>query len=372
VIVDFAFSEEQDMLRSQARSFLADKLPPGRVAEVSESEAGWDRATWRAMAELGWIGLSAPEEHGGAGMSFVDEAVLFEELGRGLFPGPYFATVGLALPALERAPEHLAAVCSGDSAATVAWAEPGGPHVMTEMDELSTKAESSDGGWTLSGEKHLVPDVAAADVVVVAARSSGAPGLWLLARDAPGVSARSAVTVDAGRRLGVLRLDGAEGRLLAEGDEAAELVERIRLRALAALALEAVGVGGHAMDLAVAYATERRQFGKPIGAYQAVSHQVANAFVEVELARSLAYWAAWCVAEGDEAATVAAAAAKALGAEAAVAACERSIQVHGGIGFTWEQVLHRYYKRALWIESFEGHPAAQRAAVAGLLLDRAP
>jgi alkylation response protein AidB-like acyl-CoA dehydrogenase len=138
---------------------------------------------------------------------------------------------------------------------------------------------------------------------------------------------------------------------------------------LASLALEAVGIGKKALELGVGHATEREQFGRKIGVYQAVSHQLADTFVETELARSLAYWAAWCVAEADEQAPIAVAAAKAYAADAAVAACERSIQVHGGIGFTWEHVLHEYYKRALWIQAYGGYPRAQRAKIAAWLLD---
>jgi alkylation response protein AidB-like acyl-CoA dehydrogenase len=138
---------------------------------------------------------------------------------------------------------------------------------------------------------------------------------------------------------------------------------------LATLALEAVGIGKKALDLGVEHAQNREQFGRKIGVYQAVSHQLADTFVETELARSLAYWAAWCVAEDDEQAPVAVPAAKAYAADAAVAACERSIQVHGGIGFTWEHVLHEYYKRALWIQAYGGYPRVQRAKIAAWLLD---
>jgi alkylation response protein AidB-like acyl-CoA dehydrogenase len=138
---------------------------------------------------------------------------------------------------------------------------------------------------------------------------------------------------------------------------------------LAALSLEAVGIASKALELAVEYAKSREQFGRPIGVYQAVSHKLADTFVETELARSLAYWSAWCVAEGDEQAAVAVAAAKAYCGDAAVAACERSIQVHGGIGFTWEHVLHEYYKRALWIQAYGGYAREQRAQIAAWLLD---
>ena len=285
--MQFAFSEEQELLRSQAREYLTGRFPLDRIAELAESERGWDPATWRELAELGWTGVSVPEEQGGAGLGFLEEAVLFEELGRSLYLGPYFATVGLALPTLGA--EDQAAVARGERT------------------------------WTLALNGQPAPDEDKVDAVA---------------------------SVD----------DGA--------------AERILPRALTALALEAVGIAQRALELGVEHAKTREQFGKPIGIYQAVSHKLADTFVETELARSLAYWAAWCVAEQDPQAPVAAAAAKSYAAEAAVAACERSIQVHGGIGFTWEHVLHRYYKRALWIEAFAGYGSVHRATVAAALLDR--
>ncbi len=293
----FAFTPEQDELRRQARSLLAGPEP-----------------SWQELAELGWLGVSVPEEHGGAGLGFVEEAVLLEELGRSLYSGPYFATVGLALPVLP--PEQQARVAAGE----VRWS--------AALD-----------GW-------LVPNLDA--VERVATEDGAAPAEGELVE-----------SVDESRPLGRLA-PGPREPLPGKLDCA---------RAYAALAAEAVGVAQKALDLSVDYAKTRQQFGRPIGVYQAVSHRIADMYVETELARSLAYWAAWCVAEGDQQAPVAAAAAKSYASEAAVAACERAIQVHGGIGFTWEHELHRYYKRAQWIESFGGYPAVQRAEIARALLD---
>jgi alkylation response protein AidB-like acyl-CoA dehydrogenase len=317
--MDFSFTDEQQELRSQARAFLAERFPAERVSELADSEAGWDPSSWGELAALGWLGVSIPEEQGGAGLGFVEEAVLFEELGRALYPGPYFATIGLALPALG--PDELAAVAAGEVR------------------------------WSASVDGSLVPDLGLVDRVVVLENG-----------DAAAVPPRGEVldTMDPTRRLG--RLEPENGTPLA-GDTAL-----LRPRALAALAAEAVGIGDRVLELAVEHAKTREQFGRPIGVYQAVSHALADTFVEMQLARSLAYWAAWCVAEDDPQAPVAAAAAKAYAAEAAVAACERSIQVHGGIGFTWEHVLHRYYKRTQWIQAFLGFAAAQRAEVAEALL----
>jgi alkylation response protein AidB-like acyl-CoA dehydrogenase len=276
--MEFAFTEEQELLRREARRYLEDHPP---------ADDEWDRSSWHEIAKLGWTGISVPEQLGGAGLTFLEEAVLFEEVGRALYPGPYFATVGLALPALS--PERQTEVAAGERTYTA------------ELAGFPT------------------PDRDLVDEVVVV-------------------------------------------------DDAA-LAASIRNRALAALALEAVGIAQRALELGVEHAKSREQFGKPIGAYQAVSHKLADTFRETELARSLAYWAAWCVAEEGEEAPVACAAAKSYTGDAAVAACERSIQIHGGMGFTWEHVLHRYYKRALWIQAFGGYAPYFRAQVASSLLD---
>jgi alkylation response protein AidB-like acyl-CoA dehydrogenase len=290
--MEFSFTPEQEELRRQARSFL-EANPDAPLAE---------------LRELGWLGVSVPEERGGGGLSFVDEAILFEEAGRALFSGP-FLTTAVVLPALP------------------------------EVDEQAWSAE-------LDG---LVPHLNQVDRVL---RES---------MEACAAEGETLATVDETRPLGRLQ---ATDCYKVDGD-----FEPVRLRLLAALAAEAVGVAQKALELGVAYVSEREQFGKKIGTYQAVSHPLADTYVETELARSLAYWAAWCVAEEDERTPAAVASAKSFCAETAVAACERSIQVHGGIGFTWEHVLHRYYKRAQWIDAFGGHAAKQREVVAAALLD---
>lgn len=363
--MDFSFSEEQEMLREQARSVLSQRLPHERIVELSESDSGWDENVWKEIAGLGWTGLSLAERQGGAGMGFLDEAVLFEETGYGLFVGPFFATVGLALPALAADDELAAGTTRGDVRATLAWAEAGRPYL--DSSEWETRAEEVGGRWKLSGRKELVVDIGLVTHSVVVASTPEGAGLWAVETDGEGVTVEVQSTMDAGRRLGTLQLDRAPATLLAEPD-ATELLANLRRRALAALALEGVGVAQRVLEMAIDYAKNRNQFDKPIGTYQAVSHQIADTYMETELARSLAYWAAWCVAEEDDQAAVAVYAATAAAGEAAVAACERSIQVHGGIGFTWEHILHRYYKRAQWIDSFDGFGARHRAALADRLL----
>jgi len=305
--MDFTFTPEQDALREQARAYLADKPEP----------------SWSELAELGWLGVSIAEEDGGAGLGFVEEAVLFEELGRALYHGPYFSTVAAALPALP--------------------------------DELRAEVAAGETSWTLAFGP-LVPDLDTADRIAIV----GGDGVYEL----EGAEREILETTDESRPLGVVR-GGEPGRRLSD----ASVVTEIRDRTLAALAIEACGVARRALEYAIEYATTREQFGKKIGGYQAVSHPLADAYTRVELARSLSLWAAWCVAEEDEQRAVASASAKAYASEGAVAVCETAIQVHGGIGFTWEHVLHRLYKRALWIESFSTSATRLRAEVASSLLD---
>jgi alkylation response protein AidB-like acyl-CoA dehydrogenase len=298
--VDFTLTDEQLELKEAARAWLADRFPLDRDWESTD-----DR--WSELAELGWLDVAE------AGLGFVEEALLLEELGYACYPGPYVATVGFALVWLS--PEQRARVAAGEER------------------------------WSVDVDGY-VPWLAAVDFVV----SDG--GTAYPARGEPVAS------VDPSRPFG--RLEKGNGEPLAGG--------RNLPRARTASAAEALGVAQRALDLGVEHAKTRSQFGKPIGTYQAVSHPLAQTYTDVELARSLVYWAAWCVAEDDERAPLAAAAAKAFATEAAVTACERSIQVHGGIGFTWEHPLQRYYKRALWLEGFGRRPAELRLEVADALL----
>jgi alkylation response protein AidB-like acyl-CoA dehydrogenase len=308
--MDFTFADEQDALREQAREFLSATPEP----------------TWAQLAELGWTGVSIAEEDGGAGLSFLEEAVLFEELGRALYRGPYFGTIGLTLPALP--PEQRAEVASGEASWTLAFAP-------------------------------LVPDLDTAERVAIV----GGDGVYELESGEREILS----TTDTSRPLGVVR-GGEPGLRLAD----TSVLEEVAARGQTALALEACGVGRRALEFALEYASSREQFGKKIGTYQAVSHPIADAYTRIELSRSLALWAAWCVATGDDQRSLAAAAAKSYAGESAVFVCEKSIQVLGGIGFTWEHELHRLYKRALGIESF-GTPATRlRAEVAAALLNDEP
>jgi alkylation response protein AidB-like acyl-CoA dehydrogenase len=305
--MDASFTPEQEELRAQARAFLEANPEP----------------SWAELAELGWTGVSLPEELGGAGLGFVEQAILHEELGRMAAPGPFYSTVAVALPALP--PDEQARVAAGETT----WVLALGP---------------------------LVPDLDTAEHVAVV----GGDSVYELV----GAEREILETSDESRPLGVV-VGGGPGRLLSSSDT----LPLVRLRSLAALAMEACGAGRRALELAVEYAAQREQFGRPIGSYQAVAHPLATAYMELELARSLAFWAAWCVDTDDPRADLACAAAKAHAAEAAVAACETAVQAHGGVGFTWEHVLHRLYKRAQWIGAWEASGEQLRAEIAAQLLD---
>jgi alkylation response protein AidB-like acyl-CoA dehydrogenase len=280
--MDFSFSSEQEDLRREARAFLAQNQKP----------------TMEQLDELGWVGILRSDD-----FTFLDAAVLFEELGRALYDGPYTLNEVAAQP--------------GDDVWSI------------EIDGFVPHLDHV--------QRVLTPDM----------QGASAQG-------------ETVATVDETLGLGRLSRNGAEP---AEGEW-----KDVRGRLLAAFALEAVGIGSKAIELAIDYVKDREQFGKKIGTYQAISHSLVDGYVAVELSRSLAYWAAWSVAENDEQTDLAVAAAKSQAAEAAVLACEKSIQAHGGIGFTWEHPLHRYYKRALWLEGALGYGREHRAEIAASLL----
>ncbi|MDQ1696230.1 MAG: hypothetical protein QOJ03_1583 [Frankiaceae bacterium] len=343
--MDFAFSEEQELLRAAARDYLADRWPSDHVVTTADAEPSFDGKVWRELADLGWLDPS---------LGLLEHAVIAEETGFALLPAPWFSTTALAGPVLDAPLQER--VAAGERAVTLAWAEPASWTLRGQRS--SVRAD----GDRLTGSKVPVADLASVtDVVVVAA-----DGLYVVDLvEHPDVVVPLSTT-DRTRRLGELRLDGTPARRL---DAGLDRLDDVRRRALALAACEAVGVSQRAMDLAAEHTKTRQQFGRVIGTYQGVSHQVANIYVALQLSRSLAYWAAWAVSEGDPEQETAVAAAKAFATESAVLACESAIQVHGGIGFTWEHVLHRYYKRAQWLEAFEGYGRLHRAAVAAAILD---
>ena len=374
--MDFAFSEEQEMLRASARDFLTKECPSSYVRRMMETEDAWDPDLWKRIADMGWTGLGIPEAYGGVG-TFLDLAVILEEAGRALLPGPYFSTMAMAVPALleagTEAQKHLVltAVAAGEARATVAVTEPAG---RWDADGVALQAQPTGGGWRLDGVKLFVPDAAVADHLVVAARtrSSGEEGvtLFLVGGRQAGMSVSPLKTLDMTRRWYEVRFEGVEvpgDAVMGTVDQGWTPLKRAMDWGAAALCAEMVGGAQHVLDTSVEYAKTRQQFGKPIGIYQAVSHKLADMLLETESARSATYYAAWAVDADAPDRSLAASMAKAYASDAYRRAAGNGIQVHGGIGFTWEHDMHLYFKRAKASEVTLGDPTYHRELVAQAL-----
>jgi alkylation response protein AidB-like acyl-CoA dehydrogenase len=311
------------------------------------------------MAGLGWLGLALPEAHGGSGLGLVETAIVLEELGRAAWPGPYLETLAVAW-ALEVAggaaqqARWLPAIAAGEARATVALLD---AQLDWDPEATLTRAEPGNGGHRLAGTKRWVPWAHVADFVLVPARAPGGLALFLVERGAPGLVVEPAPAMDPGTRWSTVRLDGVragpEALVAAPGQAGALLAGLLRRGAVGAAAVM-LGAARRCLDLSVAYAKVREQFGQPIGAFQAVRHKCAEMLLEVENAHAATYYAAWALGAGAEDGVLAASVAKAYVGEAARRVCGEAIQVHGGIGFTWEYDLHLYVKRAKALEATWG------------------
>lgn len=377
----FAFTEEQEALRDTARAFLAEHSSSERVRAAMESELGFDPEVWKRIAtELGWPAITIPERFGGLGLGAVELAALLEVMGEALLCAPFFSTVCLAAPALLACGDEAAgrtwlpAIAEGRTLATLAF---GGSSGSPEADALEATWRRAGEGFVLDGVARFVLDGHCAELLLVAARrpgSSGAEGVGLFAvpAAAPGLARRAHPTMDRTRRLAEVALSGVRvGRDAALGDPERGSWALARALDLGSVALAAEQVGGaqRCLDMAVAYAKERVQFGRPIGSFQAIKHKCAETMVRVESARSAAYYAACVAAEEAARLPVAASLAKATASEAFFHAAAESLQVHGGVGFTWEYDVHLYLKRARAGETFLGEPAHHRERVARHILE---
>lgn len=346
--IGLGFDVDQEELRDALRSLLSKRSDEDRVREVMASESGVDSELWRSLAdELGCQGLTVPEQWGGAGATLVEQGVVFEELGRSLACVPYAATVGLALPLLLRFRDHdlvaaaAARIAAGDLVATVAVCEPGG---VWDPQTVGMSADRSGAGWTLSGTKTYVPDGHTAGLILVLARIDGRLAVLAVEGDAPGLVRTQLPTMDQTRRQARLDFTGTPARLL-EADAALE-VDRALAQSAALLAVEQAGAAQRVLEGTTEYAKVRTQFGAPIGSFQAVKHRLTDMYLDVEAARSAAYNALFTAAEDDDELLAASSLAKAFCSDALVRVCESSVQVHGGIGLTWEHWAHLYFKRA--------------------------
>lgn len=356
------------MLRETARSFLDTRAPLEWAAEQADREVREPDRLWPLIAEMGWMGVAVPEAQGGSGLGVADQATLFEEFGRALYPGPYFSSVALAQRCLEGTHGVLDRLVVGTSVFTVAWAEVGGPGSLVQARAARCRAERGADEWRLYGTKTAVPDLEFADEVLVFARTDNGVGLFVVGASAEGVRKESATSLDPSRRESTLVLDRALAVQVLAPDPMAQALPFICGWALLAATFEALGVAERVLQDAAEYAKYREQFGKPIGAFQGVSGPLAERYVDIQLARALADGAARAVEAGRPADPVVAAA-KSAATEAAVATAETAIQISGAIGFTWEHHFHRYLRRGLWLDRFEGSGRTQRAAIAAAVLD---
>jgi alkylation response protein AidB-like acyl-CoA dehydrogenase len=376
--MNFGFNEEQELLRSTARKFFENECGSDTVRRLMETPEGISPDLWTKLAEQGWLGLVYPEAYDGMGLGLVDLVVLMEEMGRAVVPGPYFSAVLLGGLAIAEAgseaqkKEWLPKIAAGDRRVALAWMEPSaqlGPAGVT------LTAVEKGGKYTLSGTKLFVHDAHTADALVVAARTrpgAGADGvsLFLLPRGTKGLEVTLLPTMDQTRKLCEVALSdvtvGSDALLGAAGAGWAPLA-RVLDRATVALCAEMCGGAQKVLDMTVEYAKIRQAFGRPIGSYQGVKHRAADMLVDVENSKSITYYAAWALDENAAEAPLAVSMAKAYVSDAYRRVAAAGIQLHGGIGFTWEHDLHLYFKRAKGSEFTFGDATHHRERVAQLV-----
>ena len=372
--MDFDLSKPQKLLKHSAREFLARECKPARVRELMESDTAHDDKLWRSIADQGWTGLIIPEEQGGLGLGLVELAVVAEEMGRACLPGAFLSTL-TAAALVDRAgsvaqrAKYLEPIAAGELKATVALLEEG---ASWDVDEIKLKATREGGNFQLSGRKLFVPDVEIADILVCVARDADGLALLPVGRAAEGLAVKTMPSMDGTRKLHEVALESvtvAEADVFgADGDARGALRGALEVGCVA-LCAEMVGGMQWLLDTTVEYAKTRQQFGRAIGSFQAVQHQCADMLLMTESARSATYYAAWALTEEDPSASVAVSVAKAYCSDAYREVANRGIQVHGGIGFTWEHDLQLYYKRSKSSETLFGDATFHRERIARIIVD---
>jgi alkylation response protein AidB-like acyl-CoA dehydrogenase len=366
--MNFAFTEEQDELRKTVRAFLESKSPETAVREQMETEAGYDAAVWSQMGEqMGLQGLSIPEEYGGSGYGFVELGIVLEEMGRALLCAPFYASVVLAANTLLHSGDdaakkaHLPGIANGETIATVAFTEPSG-----KWDEagITMEATAAGDGFTLTGTKMFVLDGHTASLVIVAARTPKGVSLFAVDGSASGLTRTALSTMDQTRKQAKLEFSKTPATLIGTEGGGWQVLSTVLDLAAVGLAAEQVGGAQKVLEMAVEYAKVRVQFGRPIGSFQAIKHKCADMLLEVESAKSAAYYGMWCASEMNDELPSVASLAKAYCSEAYFHATAENIQIHGGIGFTWEHPAHLYFKRAKSSELLFGDPTYHRELLA--------
>src|SRR6266850_8556015 len=374
--MDFDLSKPQKLLKDSARAFLARECKTSRVRELMDTDTAHDKQLWQAMAEQGWTGLVIPEEHGGLGLGLVEMAAVAEEMGRACLPGAFLSTF-TAAALIERAgsaaqrAKYLEPIASGDLKATVALLEDG---ANWDLNAVKLNANREDGRFMVTGKKLFVPDSGVADLLVCVARDGDSFALLPIEGDADGLNIKAMPSMDETRKLyevGFERISVDEAHALgADGDAGGALRGALEV-ATVLLCAEIVGGMQWVLDTTVEYAKTRQQFGRSIGSFQAVQHQCADMLLMTESARSAAYYAAWALTEEAPAASGAVSIAKAYCSDAYREVANRGVQVHGGIGFTWEHDLQLYYKRSKSSETLFGDATFHRERIARLIVDGA-
>ncbi len=358
--MQFGLSESQEILKDSARKFFAGECPMEEVRRLMETDTAYDEGLWTKLAEQGYTGIIFPEEYGGVGLGKVELILLMEEAGRVLLPGPFFSTVVLAGSGIDAvsSPEHkkkfLAPICAGDARSAVAVLEP-----SASWDLADVKLTAANG--KLSGDKLFVTDAAVANFIVVVARN----GVFVVEGKAAGMRITPMSGMDLTRKLYAVHFENTPAEKIGE---TAGLSKAFDI-ATTALVAEMVGGMQRTLDITVEYAKMRKQFGKPIGMFQAVQHHCADMYLETESSRSSAYYAAWALEENAPDAATAVSIAKMYASDAARTVGNRGIQVHGGMGFTWENDVHLYYRRAKASETAFGDATFHRERIARLVID---
>jgi alkylation response protein AidB-like acyl-CoA dehydrogenase len=358
--MDFDLNKPQKLLKETARQFLSRECKPERVRRLMETDTAYDAALWQAIADQGWTGLIVPESHGGLGAGVVELAVVAEEMGRACVPGPFLSTIFAT--ALQ--PQHLEKIAAGEIKATVAILE---QTANWDLESIRLNASRDREAFLLSGTKLFVPDADVADVLFCVARAADGLVVVAVERGAAGLTIDPMRSMDETRKLYRVTFDGVRGDALRNAD----IVSAMNV-ATVALCAEMVGGMQWILDATVEYAKTRQQFGRPIGSFQAVQHQCADMVLLTESARSATYYAAWALTENDPGAQLAVSVAKSYCSDAYREVANRGIQVHGGIGFTWEHDLQLYYKRAKSSETLFGDSTFHRERIASFVVDESP
>ncbi len=371
----FELNETQQLLRGAARDFLAAECPMTQVRAWMDTETAYDDSLWRKLAEQGWTGILFPEEYDGAGLSLVEAAVALEEMGRSLLPGPFLSTVLLAGTVIHAAGseaqrrKYLVPICRGEARSTLALLE---ASASWDLEAVRLEAARTGSGYRLSGRKLFVGDAAVADFLVCAARTGSELALLMVPRGTRGLRITPMPALDLTRRLYEVVFENAEvaeEEALAVGPAAHAALAQALDTATVGLVAEMVGGMQQVLDTTVKYAKTRQQFGKPIGQFQAVQHQCADMLLWTESSRSAAYYAAWAMREGIAEAPRAVSIAKMYASDAYREVGNRGIQVHGGMGFTWENDVHLYFRRAKASEILFGDATYHRERIARLWID---